>query len=215
MGAYYSTDYIMDYLKKFLNNSLSPKDLQSFLEDVVAQEELNNLNNNLILLIFIDFFQTVKSNYSSWINYLFISLKMKIISSSLNTIVPIELKEEIQTQKEENIAEKNSSTFSFKDVSAQINSMTDEEEEALKIFQKRYKKISKSEFPDVKLPPPGSGSDILNLKDNITIPGSVYTMELELDSEGNVLNILNLIKQKDANSANDIFQGILGDLIGE
>lgn len=207
MATTYSEKNILKYLQDFLNNNLTTKDFQIFLENLLDIENFNDNKNNLLLIILFNSFEDIKNNYSPWVILLVENLKNKIILNSLKNIIDTD--NSINTN---NIKDIDSNNFVFNDVTAQINPNSSDQDEMYEVFKERYKRILPSEFPNVKFPAPGT-TDFLSLTDNMTIPGAIYSMDLELDSEGNVISLTNLTKKVNAKDAQDIFQGLMGELM--
>lgn len=94
-----------------------------------------------------------------------------------------------------------------------VEEKIEELDEIKQIFINKYKQFKKSEHPELKYPHQGSTS-IIKLKDNVTFPGQSYYMQFEIDSEGNVIEMVGEPKApvvpKDYSA---IYDGLLGQVM--
>lgn len=205
----YSRNSITEKINELFTNNLSNSDLINWLQELSNCQNFNDNSNNLFLFIFFDYFNVVANNYSPWVTLIISNLKNKIVIQQLSQF----LEDNKITEKESPIQQSSSSSsdFIFKDKTEEINPISPEKQQIQALFEKRYKRITKEEYPDVKLPT--QGTELLTMIDNMSVPGKVYSMQLELNPNGDVLRVFGITEQKTADCEDDIFQGIMGDLL--
>lgn len=227
MAANYSTPALIKIIKQLLENNLTITNLTEFLEGLAVDESgFDCLDKNMLIAVLYNLFDGVKQQYSAWDVYLMNSIYQKAIGASLEKITIFEdsssiknssdINEQKVKEKTSQISQKNQTKEESKDETSSDfvfspsvnNTFTDVPDEVAKAFKNKYKVISKKAFPDIKFPSKGQ-TDILYIKDNLTIPGEEYQLELKIDSEGTVQEIQSLTKIKTAENYEEIYHGLL------